>query len=71
MHPFFLSLHSIFRADETYLKASAASLAEIRKRVELALTVYNVHRDTRAIEELTALLQGKQHAPDYLNVDGS
>lgn len=65
-----------------YGGASAAALAEIRTRVQMALTMYSAHQDPavgKKVEAFSALLQSavagasaKDSAgPDYLSVDGS
>jgi hypothetical protein len=54
--------------------ASAASLQEIRTRVQLALAAYGMHSKLATkenIKKLDSLLQFHAHGPDFLNTDGS
>jgi hypothetical protein len=57
-----------------YASASAASLQEIRTRVQLALAAYGMQSNLSTKEnmkKLNALLQVHAHGPDFLNTDGS
>jgi len=64
---------------EGHYAANGAVLAEIRKRVQLALTMYGVRSPSATeenVEKLTSFLQGdtsflQQEGPDFLNTDGS
>eukprot|EP00746_Dinoflagellata_sp_MGD_P074930 gnl/MRDRNA2_/MRDRNA2_30201_c0_seq1.p1 gnl/MRDRNA2_/MRDRNA2_30201_c0~~gnl/MRDRNA2_/MRDRNA2_30201_c0_seq1.p1 ORF type:complete len:734 (+),score=225.85 gnl/MRDRNA2_/MRDRNA2_30201_c0_seq1:133-2334(+) len=64
---------------EGHYAANGAVLSEIRKRVQLALTMYGVRSPSATeenVEKLTSFLQGdtsflQQEGPDFLNTDGS
>jgi len=64
---------------EGHYAAQGAVLAEIRKRVQLALTMYGVRSPSATeenVEKLTSFLQGdtsflQEGGPDFLNTDGS
>lgn len=59
---------------EGHYAASGSALMEIRKRVQLALTMYGVRSPSATpdnVEALTSFLQGDSSGPDFLNTDGS
>lgn len=64
---------------EGHYAATGAALSEIRKRVQLALTMYGVRSPSATeenVEKLTSFLQGdtsflQSDGPDFLNADGS
>jgi chromosome segregation ATPase len=64
---------------EGHYAANGAVLSEIRRRVQLALTMYGVRSPSATeenVEKLTSFLQGdtsflQQEGPDFLNSDGS
>lgn len=66
---------------EGHYAASGAGLTEIRRRVQLALTMYGVRSPSATeenVEKLTSFLQGDDsflqqdnQGPDFLNTDGS
>lgn len=59
---------------EGHYAAGVGALAEIRRRVQLALTMYGVrstHATQANVQALTSFLQGDSEGPDFLNKDGS
>merc|ERR1719160_2172399 len=58
---------------EGHYSADKAALAEIRARVQMALTTSGLHISDATqdnVQKLASLLQSGSQAPDYLNVDG-
>merc|ERR1719191_1267415 len=59
---------------EGHYATGGAELAEIRERIQLAMTTYGVHSSyasERNVQALSAFLQVGSSNPDFLNTDGS